>query len=123
QDGAERAALIGGAAGATVIEPRLKEILPPGLPVEVLEPGVELERFAAPLAPHRRASILKALGAAPDAAVMVYPGNVHRANLAEMTELYLAVARLREDGRNVVLIRTGKDDVDLPGGPGLIKAG
>lgn len=123
EDKAERAGLIAGAAGATVIEPRLKEVLPPELPVEVLEPGVELERFAEPLARHRRASILTALGAPPDAAVMVYPGNVHRANVGEMAGLYLAVARLRDEGRNLVLIRTGKDDIDLPGGAGVIKAG
>ena len=113
EDRAERQRLLEGALGATVIEPRLKETLPQGLPSLVLEPGVDLDGLAAPLPPHRRASLLNALGVAAGARVMVYPGNIHRANAAEMGELYLAVRRLREAGRVLVLVKTGKDDVDL----------
>jgi glycosyltransferase involved in cell wall biosynthesis len=115
RDAAERAALLSGALAATVIEPRLKETLPDGLPVEVLEPGVDHELFGAPLPPHRRASLLRALGAPADAAVMVYPGNIHRANAGEMAELYKAVKLLRQAARRLVLVKTGKDDVDMPG--------
>jgi len=114
QDTAERQALLAGAAGATVIEERLKEVLPAGLPVQVLEPGVDLELFAQPLAAHRRASILRAVGAPSGTSVMVYPGNVHRANAGEMVELYRALRLLREGGRRLVLIKTGKDDVGMP---------
>src|SRR5215469_9234852 len=49
RDAAERAELMAGAIGATVIEPRLKEVLPPGLLAEVLEPGVDHALFGAPL--------------------------------------------------------------------------
>lgn len=123
EDAAERAALLDGAAGATVIEDRIREVLPPALPVQLLEPGVELERFAEPLPSHRRASILRALAAPAGAAVMIYPGNIHRANAAEMAALYEAVERLRQAGRNLVLIKTGKDDVGIGAGPGVIEAG
>jgi glycosyltransferase involved in cell wall biosynthesis len=130
KDAAERAELLAGALGATIIEPRLAETLPEGLERQLLEPGVDHELFGAPMPPHRRASILKGLGAPADAAVMVYPGNIHRANAAEMAELYRAVGRLRADGRRIVLIKTGKDDVDMagllgadPGEAGVIDAG
>jgi glycosyltransferase involved in cell wall biosynthesis len=130
QDAAERAELMAGAVGATVIEPRLMQVLPQGLPSELLEPGVDHALFGAPLDPRRRASLLRALGAPPDAAVIAYPGNIHRANSGEMAELYRAVRTLRERGRALVLIKTGKDDVDMaavlgfaPAEAGVIEAG
>ncbi len=110
-DRTERAALLEGAMGATIIEGRLKEVLPPGLPSLLLEPGVEFGQFETPLGPYRRATILRMAGASPDASVIVYPGNIHRANLDEMVELYRAMALLRERGRQVVLLKTGHDDV------------
>jgi glycosyltransferase involved in cell wall biosynthesis len=130
RDVAERAQLLEGARGATVIEPRLQETLPSRLPSLVLEPGVDHERFGSPLPAHRRASILKALGVPQADAVLVYPGNIHRANAGEMVELYRAVGRVREQGRRLVLIKTGKDDVDMaallgadPVEVGVIQAG
>ena len=130
EDRAERQRLLDGALGATVIEPRLEETLPEGLPRLVLEPGVDLEALSAPLPPLRRASLLRALGAPAGARVIVYPGNVHRANAGEMAELYGAVRQLREAGRELVLIKTGKDDVNLaerlgfdPAEAGIIDAG
>ena len=130
EDRAERQRLLAGALGATIIEPRLKETLPAGLPSLVLEPGVDLEGFAAPLPPHRRASLLKALGVPQGEKVIVYPGNIHRANAGEMAELYRAIRGLREAGRGLVLIKTGKDDIDMteqlgfdPAASGVIDAG
>jgi glycosyltransferase involved in cell wall biosynthesis len=129
-DRAERQRLLAGALGATIIEPRLQETLPPGLPSLVLEPGVDVDVFAAPLAPHRRGTLFMALGVPAGSVVMVYPGNIHRANQGEMAELYRAVRRLREAGRPVVLIKTGKDDVRIadvlgfePAEAGVIEAG
>ena len=110
QDRADREALLSGAMGATVICDRLQEVLPKGLPSLLLEPGVDAAGLAAPLAPHRRFSILRAAGAPAGSKVIVYPGNIHRANLGEMVELYRAVALLRAAGREIVLIKTGKDD-------------
>jgi glycosyltransferase involved in cell wall biosynthesis len=120
-DVAERAALISGAVGATIIEERLSETLPSGLPRLLLEPGVDAGMFGTPLPPHRRASLLRAVGAPPSAAVIVYPGNIHRANAAEMGELFRAVRLLRDRGRNTILIKTGKDDPDAASG--VIAAG
>ena len=117
-EAAERAALLAGAIGASVIEARLAEVLPTGLPHLLLEPGVDLAGFEAPLSPHRRATLLRAAGAPADASVMVYPGNIHRANAGEMAELYRAVRRLRDAGRNLVLIKTGKDDAPMAEGLG-----
>lgn len=113
-DAAERADFLAGALGATVIEPRLLEVLPAGLPALVLEPGADFAELSEPLRARRRAALLTACGAPRDATVIVYPGNAHRANAGEMTALYDAVRQLRARGRNVVLIRTGKDDVSLP---------
>ena len=113
EDRAERQRLLAGALGATVIEPRLQEALPEGLPCLVLEPGVDLEALAARLPPHRRASLLKAVGAPAGATVIVYPGNIHRANAGEMAEFYRAMKQLRDAGRDLVLIKTGKDDVRM----------
>jgi glycosyltransferase involved in cell wall biosynthesis len=129
-DRTERQRFVAGALGATVIEPRLQETLPEGLPSLVLEPGVDLELLASPLPPHRSASLLRALGVPAEAKVIVYPGNIHRANAGEMAELYKAVRQIREEGRDIVLIKTGKDDVRIadrlgfePGGAGVIDAG
>ena len=113
KDRAERTALLYGAMGASIIEQRLAETLPPDLPSLLLEPGVDMGQFETPLAPHRRATLLRMAGATPEATVIVYPGNIHRANLDEMVELYRAVALLRERGREVVLIKTGQDDVSV----------
>jgi len=129
-DRAERQRLMAGALGATIIEPRLRETLPEGLASLVMEPGVDLELLAAPLPPHRRASLLRALGVPAGAKVIVYPGNIHRANAGEMAELYKAVRQVREEGRDIVLIKTGKDDVRIadrlgfePAGMGVIDVG
>ena len=130
EDRDEREALLAGAKGATVIEPRLKETLPRDLPSLVLEPGVDLETLAAPLPPHRRTSLLRAVGAPAGAKVIVYPGNIHRANAGEMAELFKAMKLLRQARRDVVLVKTGKDDVRLfdnlgfePADAGIIDAG
>ena len=129
-DRAERQRLLAGALGATIIEPRLQETLPPGLPNLVLEPGVDFDAFSAPLPRHRRQTLIGGLGVPAGSAVMVYPGNIHRANLGEMAELFGAVKRLRDAGRQVVLIKTGKDDVRIaesvgfePAEAGIIDAG
>lgn len=104
-------AFLAGAAGLTVIQDRLRDILPDGPPVLVLEPGVDFELFGTPLPPLRRASVRRAAGAGPDDALIAYTGNVHDSNVEEMRALYEAVALLRGRGRKVVLARTGSDHV------------
>ena len=129
-DAQERRELLAGAAGASFIEARLEELLPPELPKLLLEPGVDHALFGSPLPPHRRRTLLRAAGVPAGAAVLVYCGNVHRANLGEVLELYRAVQQLRAAGRQIVLIRTGKDDVDMaaalggaPASAGIIELG
>lgn len=104
-------AFLAGAAGLTVIQQRIEEILPKGPPVLVLEPGVDFELFGTPLSPLRRASVRRAAGAAPDEALIAYTGNIHDSNVGEMRALYEAIALLRARGRKVVLARTGGDHV------------
>ena len=110
-DPARLEAFLAGASGLTVIQPRLEEILPPAVPKLVLEPGVDFELFGTPLSAVRRATVRRAAGAAPDAALVVYTGNIHDSNVDEMRALYEALALLRARGRKVVLARTGSDHV------------
>lgn len=110
-DPARLEGFLAGAAGLTMIQASLEGVLPKGPPKLLLEPGVDFAQFATPLDPLRRASIRRAVGVAPDAAMIVYPGNVHDSNVEEMRTLYEALAMLRAQGRKVVLARTGTDHV------------
>ncbi len=108
-DPARLAGFLTGARGLTLIEGRLQEIVPPGVPAIVLEPGIDLEAFGSELDPHRRATIRRAIGCPAGATMLVYPGNVHRANAEEVLSLYEAVRLLRRRGHDLVLVRTGSD--------------
>lgn len=110
-DPSQLSAFLAGAAGLTVIEPRIEDVLPAGPPRILLEPGVDFALFGKPLSALRRSSIRKAIGVAPDAALVVYPGNIHDSNIEEMRSLYEAVAMVRARGRNLMLARTGTDHV------------
>ena len=98
-DPARLKGFLAGARGLTLIEERLKEIVPPELPAIVLEPGLDLELFARELPPNRRDTIRRAVGCSPETTMLVYPGNVHRANAEEVRSLYEAVGLLRQKGR------------------------
>jgi glycosyltransferase involved in cell wall biosynthesis len=102
-------AFLAGARGLTLIEERLKEIVPPDLPAIVLEPGLDLELFTSELPPKRRETIRRGVGCSEQTTMLVYPGNVHRANAEEVRILYEAIALLRARGRDVILVRTGSD--------------
>jgi len=108
-DPAHLSEFLAGARGLTLIEERLREITPGDLPTLVLEPCVDLEKFGGKLAERRRATIRKAVGCSPQTTMLVYPGNVHRANADEVATLYEAIRLLRERGRDVRLVRTGSD--------------
>ena len=99
---------LAGAAGMTAIVDRLLEFRPDGLPSEVVWPAFEPELFTAePAEPELR----RRLGIADGEAVLVYAGNAHRSNAAELRSLYLAVAALNRAGRRVKLVRLGRDYV------------
>lgn len=53
------------------------------------------------------------LGIPDDTTVLVYAGNVHRANVVEVRSLYLATCVLNRKGRKTLLIRTGEDYVPV----------
>jgi glycosyltransferase involved in cell wall biosynthesis len=99
---------LAGAAGMTAIVDRLFELQPDGLPAEVVWPAFEPELFTAePPEPELR----RRLGIDDSEAVLVYTGNAHTSNAAELRSLYLAVAALNRAGRPVKLVRLGRDYV------------
>jgi glycosyltransferase involved in cell wall biosynthesis len=99
------------AAGATIIVDALRELLPEGLPVHLLEPGVDNEIFRPRLDFNERERVCDALGVPSNARITVYPGNLHAANYDDMFSLYVAVHALNALGQHVHLIRTGVDHV------------
>ncbi len=99
---------LAGAAGITVIIDRLLEFQPDGVPAEVIWPAFEPELFGdGPPDPELRAR----LGIGEDEAVIVYAGNVHSSNAAEVRSLYVAVAAVNRGGRPLRLVRLGRDFV------------
>lgn len=97
------------AAGVTAIVPTLGQFVPPSVPVHVLEPGVDGERFGGELPPGRAEALRADLGIAPGETVCVYHGNMHVANQREIFSLYTAFLILARRGRRVRLVRTGRD--------------
>jgi glycosyltransferase involved in cell wall biosynthesis len=96
-------------AGATVIVDTLGDFVPTGLPVHVLEPGVNSQKFAPAAKAADRTAVLAKLGINPKAKVIVYHGNMHAANQREVFSLYCAVNILRRRGLDVHLLRAGRD--------------
>ena len=99
-------AFMSSAKGVTVIIDRLKEFVPPGVPILELWPAAE-EAFKKMPRPSPRSRA--ALGIPANSSVVVYTGNVHSANAREMRSLYLAIAILNREGFPITLVRTGKD--------------
>jgi glycosyltransferase involved in cell wall biosynthesis len=94
------------AAGVTVIIERLKEFVPCGVPSLTLWPGVDTGMFyPRPANPE----LARELKLPLNSTTIVYPGNVHSANAAEVRSLYLAVALLNREGHPTHLVRTGRD--------------
>jgi glycosyltransferase involved in cell wall biosynthesis/2-polyprenyl-3-methyl-5-hydroxy-6-metoxy-1,4-benzoquinol methylase len=101
-------AFLAGAAGVTVIIDRLLEFQPHGVPAEVIWPAFEPGLFTAdPPEPELR----RRLGIADGDSVLVYAGNAHPSNAAEMRSLYLAVAAVNRARRPLKLVRLGRDYV------------
>ena len=98
------------AAGITVIVDRLLEFQPKGVPAEVIWPAYERELFTTE-PPDRE--LRNRLGILDEEAVLVYAGNTHVSNAAEVRSLYLAVAALNRGDRTVRLVRLGRDFVQF----------
>lgn len=102
---------VAGAAGATVIVEALREVLPQGLPVHLLPPGVDGDLFAPGLDSAEGDRLRAALDIPTDASIIIYPGNIHPANADDMFSLYAAIHALNALGHKVRLIRTGEDNI------------
>lgn len=87
------------AAGVTVLLDRLAEQVPRGVPVQLFWPGYEAALFDT--------SIPDAARQQNGPATLVYTGNIHPNNAAEMLALYEAVALLNRRGSAVRLLRSG----------------
>ena len=99
---------LAGAAGLTVIIDRLLEFRPNGIPAEVVWPAFEPDLFTAG---PPELELRRRLGIADDDSVLVYAGNAHSSNAAELRSLYLAVAAVNRSGRPLKLVRLGRDYV------------
>ena len=96
-------------AGMTVIVEPLSKFAPRGVPIHVLPPGVEMGDFETPLAATERRALRESLGIGAKTKVIVYHGNMHAVNEAEIFSLYVAIEILRRRGHDVVLVRAGQD--------------
>ena len=93
------------AAGITCIIDSLLRFCPDHVPAEVFWPACEPEIFDLPATPDL--ALRRSLGVPDDAFVLFYPGNIHLANLEDVSALYRAVSLLNQGGRPVWLLRTG----------------
>lgn len=98
--------------GVSVITSRLREFVPIGKPCLSLPPAADERHYYPRLVPE---SFRAALQLAPDTTLLLYPGNVHASNAAEVRELYAAVLELNRTGVPVLLIRAGQDGINFLG--------
>lgn len=101
------------AAGVTVLSDALLEFVPAGVPSHVFWPGWNEESFSKHL-PHDGPT-RRELGLSQSDCVIVYQGNSHEANAADMRSLYAAVAIANRRGTPARLVRIGCDHVDFLG--------
>jgi len=92
------------ADAATVIVPRLRELVPATIPTSVLAPGVD-PAYLQPRGPD--SELRKTLGLRDGERVIVFTGSNTFANEPEMLELYMAVRVLNERSVPTRLVRTG----------------
>ena len=105
-------AFLESAAGMTLIIDRLFEFKPDHVPGMLLWPAFEDNIFKPqPADPELRRS----LNIPEGNFVVVYPGNSHQANTAEIRSLYLAIAAVNRRGVPVTLLRIGSDYADFLG--------
>jgi glycosyltransferase involved in cell wall biosynthesis len=94
------------ADAATVIVERLSELVPNGKPIEEVWCSADEALFREVPVDHRKRA---EIGVPSGTTVIVYPGNVHPANAAEVRSLYTAVALLNREGYPTALVRAGRD--------------
>ncbi|MBV9659195.1 MAG: glycosyltransferase family 4 protein, partial [Verrucomicrobia bacterium] len=91
----------------TGIVERLRDFVPAAVAFQTLPPGIDFSRYQ----PGDADPALRAkLGLRADEKILVYPGNAHFGNHAEMRALHLAVQQLNERcGQPCRLVRAGTD--------------
>jgi glycosyltransferase involved in cell wall biosynthesis len=99
-------------AGVTVIMRTLKELVPAGKPTIEVWPSADEELFGPRAIDWERR---QRMGVPRNSTAIVYTGNVHAANAAEVRSLYLAIAILNREGHPATLIRTGRDFCEFLG--------
>jgi glycosyltransferase involved in cell wall biosynthesis/2-polyprenyl-3-methyl-5-hydroxy-6-metoxy-1,4-benzoquinol methylase len=95
-----------GAAGVTALIDKLMDFKPDGIPGAVFWPGFETGILTAN-------GSRKEYGIGDDETVLVYNGNIHRSNEAEVISLIDGVGLLRERGVPVTLVKTGANHAGL----------
>lgn len=99
-----------GAVGVTALVDRLLEFKPDSVPGLEISPAAENAIFH----PQAPSQMLRAeLGLRAETKVLVYHGNAHPANVAEVRSLYLAVSILALRGVDIVLLRLGADHAEI----------
>ena len=98
------------AAGVTALMDRLLEFKPPEVPGLVFWAGFDAGFAEARPEPGFR----RRLGVGEADVIAAYTGNVHRSNVAEFRSLVVGIAALRRRGHPVVLVKTGRNDIDIP---------
>ncbi len=101
---------LSGAAGVTTLMNSLLEFKPAHVPGVVFWAGFD-EAFAETPPDH---SSRRRLGLDESDIMLVYNGNAHNSNVAEIRSLVLAVAALRRRGHPIVLVKTGWNHVEIP---------
>jgi hypothetical protein len=96
------------AAGFTALMDRLLEFKPANIPGLVFWPGFD-EEFRDPVS--SEVAVRQRFQLEPAVDILIYNGNVHDTNSAEVRSLFLAVQALARAGRPVKLVKTGLNHV------------
>ena len=100
------------ASGVTLVVKELERYCPSNIPKKVLWAGYEddlLWDIPSDI------ELKNSLGLDDKQLIIVYTGNVHAANIDEVTGLYRAIGIINDRGINAKLIRTGVDHVSFSG--------
>lgn len=108
---------INDAAGASCIISTLEKFVPKKVPAVTFWPACEEAIFK--IEEEDKIIQRKKLGVKDSETIIFYPGNMHKSNAREISNLYSAVRLLNEKGKRVTLLRVGQNhakfsyDIDL----------
>lgn len=96
------------ASGVSVLMDKLAQFVPSGVPTQLIWPACEKEFFHLP--PQPNLQLRKRLGIPGNASVIVYPGNIHQANVETIDQLYRALPLVEAAGHEIRLVRCAGHD-------------